>query len=268
MAFTKSDECWVFALYGIDATGESLGSIYEELLAWLDAHDAPPDKLSVHGEGFPGKVGAFPRLHAKLEKAGFEKVESLSLFSLLPDADLPVRDWKAEADLSPRHSCAVFAADASLAGVESMLDITRRAVEHLRPVYGIGYRRERRLGPVLYAYGMSYGINAFSGPEYEESLRISRWGDTAMEGGMYRQGLLRDVYPYNLLTEVHLAARVEGVRLEEWIREGAGRGELAPFQGGVRLWKVDDAARERVRPALRQAGLIFDAEQASGGSSD
>ena len=260
MYFAESEDCWVVALYGFDVRGESLALLYEDLLTWFDAHDCHPDKLSVHGEGFSGKVEAFSRYHLRLKERGFETIEYFSISSLLAEATLPIHDWKMTADVSSRSSYAVFAADSSLVSMEgSMLDITRRAVEHLRPLYGIGYRRERRLGPVLYAIGLSYGINAFSGPQYEEMLRISRWSDTGKRGQVYRQGLLRDVYPYNFLTEAQLSAPVGGTRLGEWIRLGAERGELAPFEGNVSLWTVDDAARPRVRKVLQEAGLIFDA---------
>lgn len=260
MPFTPSPDCQAIAFYGWDASEQSLRAFWERLLAWFDAHACPPDLLSVHGEGFSGKVASFSRVHARLKARGFESVESISVFSMLPEGTIPVRDWKMTADLSRRQSCAVVAADSSLVTIEnSMLAIARRAVEDLRPVYGVGYRRERRLGPALYAFGLNYGIHASSGPEYEESLRVSRWGDTGMARQVFRHGVLRDVYPYNFLTEAQLSALVDGIRLEAWIRQAAGRGNLASFHGNVSLWTVDDAALPGLRDVLGAAGLVFDA---------
>ena len=48
------------------------------------------------------------------------------------------------------------------------------------------------------------------GEEYQEELRVCRWGDIGMPEQVYRHGLQRDVFPQNFLTNVHLETKIDG----------------------------------------------------------
>jgi len=75
---------------------------------------------------------------------------------------------------------------------------------------------------------------------------------------VYLQGLLRDVYPQNYLTEPQLMRQVQGKSLEHWISSDSSRGTLTKLDQRMQLWRVPDAQVQSVRGELKLAGLIFD----------
>jgi hypothetical protein len=260
-----SDACSVVAFYGIDTGAKAAEAFYQAVVKWATELGCPPDKLSVHGPGHSGKPASFARMGAKLQKAGFEGVRSLSVTTMTPGGQIPVNDWLLMADWSVEYSYALVAARASLATLssESLLPLARKLVQDSKAEYGVGYTRAHRLGPAMYAIGIcqglgpgGYGID-LTEAEREEADNISRWGD-GLTGRVWRQGVLRDVYPWNFLTGSHLTKQVGGVPLEQWIRQDARRGAFSPLCDGVSLWEVVEANIPDVRRALRQAGVIFD----------
>src|SRR5436309_3236870 len=74
----------------------------------------------------------------------------------------------------------------------------QESVAALRPEYGIGYYRRRSLGSGLYATGL--GLDSGGPPEEsaDEIHHCHQWGLDAMPRAVWRQGILRDVYPWNL----------------------------------------------------------------------
>lgn len=69
--------------------------------------------------------------------------------------------------------------------------------------------------------------------------------------------MLRDVYPLNLLTRVHLEQLVERYSLSEWIKGSQERGQLVALDNEQWVWQVPNASIECVRSSLRAAGLII-----------
>ena len=125
----------------------------------------------------------------------------------------------------------------------------------LKPEYGIGYIRESNLGPTLYAVGLVEGLGLEDEDDLE-SINISFWTE-ARELHIWRQGILRDVYPWNFLTAPQLSRPVNGVPLEEWIVSKPGRGKLSCVSEGTALWEVDVAELPEVRRALWHAGNLY-----------
>ena len=252
----KCDECGVVAFYGLHVQREALSLFYDELLQWFNKYGARPNKLAVEGDGYSGKTGAFSRIDSQLRERGFRGIESISVFSMSSDGTIPILDWNMTAEVSLKPSCAVFSGHSSFVDETAMLDIARQAVVHLKPDYGIGYWRESRLGPVMYAMGISHGINSFSGPEYEEGVKISRWTE-GMNENVYCDGLLRDIYPYNFLTDEQTSRNVGNVTLARWIQEDSKRGRLIEFQDHVSLWLLNESEITYVREVLERGGFIF-----------
>lgn len=249
--------CRVVAFYGLRSQRATLSHLYEEVLEWFGEHEAHPNRLAVQGDGYSGKVGAFSRTDSLMRERSFRGIESISLFSLPADGTLPTRDWTMTAEVTLGRSCAVFAGRSSLVDESSMLDMAHRAIGHLRPDYGIAYDRESRLGPVEYAMGLSCGVDSFSGPKYEESVKISQWTE-GMAQHVYRNGLLRGIYPHNFLTDAQLSRNVRGGTLASWIQEDGNRGSLVEFQGHVWLWSLDDSEIGNVREVLEREAIVFD----------
>ena len=52
----------------------------------------------------------------------------------------------------------------------------------------------------------------------KKHFEVPARGDIAMKKELYREGIIREVYPYNFLNNVNLAQRIDDRTLEEWIR--------------------------------------------------
>jgi hypothetical protein len=198
-------------------------------------------------------------MHAKLKKTHFADVECLEIHSRPPKQTPRVVDGGMSVDFSLRDSYWVFSAGSSMLATDQLLDIAHTSIRYLKPPYGIGYQRDQKHGPVFYALGInfSYGpTDEFSGPEYDAAVRVSHWTD-AMDERVYMQGILRDIYPYNFLTEPQLTRNVGVKPLNDWISTDSSRGELSHFEGDVWLWSVPDEQIPTLRDELRQHGMIF-----------
>jgi hypothetical protein len=257
-----SDERLVLAFYGVDPSPKVSEDFFLTVGEWFAELGYSPDALGVVGAGHSGKVGDYRRTKAKLEKVGFSNVESLSVRVSDPSKTIPWMEYLASACFSHAGDdggYAIVAAPSSLATKDLWLPVAHKLIRGVRPAYGIGFKRELHLGPVMYAMGVCQGLGVgLTGDAYEQARNISRWSDLGMVEEVYREGLLRDVYPWNFLTQPQLTKPVGGVPLEHWIRRDTTWGILSPLRGGVFLWEVDEAHVPAVQLALHQAGAIFD----------
>jgi hypothetical protein len=258
---TISEECSAIGFYGTDPGAKAIESFYRTVVQWFTELGYPPDKVGVTGSGHSAKLISFARGDAKLRKAGFDGIRAIEVISSTPNA-LTGHGYFLEAayDGKADRSHAEVVARSSLATLSatSMLPLARTLAEEVKPAYGFGYRRAHRDGPEVYMLGIGYGGEILSGEAYEEACNMARWGDIAMPKQVYREGLLRDVYPWNFLTRPQLTRKVGKVTLEQWIRQDARRGKLSALCDGVSFWEVVEANIPDVRHELRQAGVIFD----------
>jgi hypothetical protein len=255
---TKQDDCAVVAFYGIDKSPARLLRAYNAVVAWFDQINVQIDRAGVNGKGFSGKQALFTRLKRRIDKDAFRTIDVISLTALREGALTPVFDWNATVDISARSNLVTVAANAKLMGLPDLVlgPTTKGILEALSPEYGIGYSRPLNSGPAFYAIGL------LQGPTIEnddERLRIARWGTgtSGMRMEVYRDGLLRDVYPWNFLSKPQLQRRIDGVPLEKWISAGKNRGELRTCSTGLKLWNVDMKHQPAIFKTLWDAGAIF-----------
>lgn len=217
----------------------------------------PPAYLSVHRRARGPKHQSFESAWRRLAKEGLDGVRAVYAYDLAPGGDLPVSHWRAFLDCS--RDDAYYQLGAALEykpGADAeILEFTESMVDVLSPKYGIGFFRPRKLGPAIYGIGLSAGLDLI-GPEREEVARITRWGD-GMASRVYDQGYLRDVYPYNWLTEPQLARTVNNLSLGDWISHASNRGSLSKVGERHMLWTVPEADIEEVRSLLWDSGLVF-----------
>jgi hypothetical protein len=253
-----SDTDAVIALYRISEGTGALGDFYTCASRWMAEQGRLPNRICVHGEGYGGKWTSFTRTDAKLRRSGFGEVTSIDICALEAGKEAPILDYLVTASYQRAHDYALVAARTDIASLTSPEwgVLLRQLLVICQPVYGIGYERERRLGPMPYAMGIAQGLG-YSGPEYDEALSISRWGDKAVRQHVFGRGVLRDVYRWNVLSGVHAGLAVRGKRLAEWISEGNGkRGELVDVGRGAWLWDVPSQRIGEVRTELAECDLI------------
>jgi len=260
-----TSDCIGIAFYGIDTSPEGARALYEEIIGWFDRVHCPPDKLAIQGKGFGSKPIAFSNANTRLMKRGFADIKAITVYSMLEDGQIPILDWWATAVLDVGLGLRPYFALAARASVSTLDDapicqLIRSCVSHICPQYGIGFRRRHDQGPLFYAAGVNYSPS--SGQEspcsYDEALTISRWGDLGMVEEVYKQGVLRDVFPQNYLTDQQLSRTIGQVSLGEWIESESSRGTLTKLDDRMTLWRVADSQIKQLRDELWSAGAIFD----------
>jgi hypothetical protein len=245
------------ALYGIDAKRELSEGAWNEVIKWMVSHDASPELCSLHGKGFAGKPTEFSRGSSRLASRGFKGIEAWFLFSLIPGATIPTRDWRVHCGVDLAIDCCFLVCDPDVAcfASEELMSLLRSLVSIYNPKYGIGFERERRLGPDSYCVGLAQGLRS-SGSEYEEAINITRWGMRGIQDRVFERGVLRDVYRWNLINSTHLARNLSGgIDLKSWIR--AGHGQLDGMTSDTWLWTIEPEDIPGIRETLTQAQLIF-----------
>lgn len=260
-----SEQCSVVSLYGIASTKESLANFYHRIVQWFQEVGHSVDKLSVHGPGHSGRPVSFASADSKLRKLGFEGITDLDVFSLIPDARIPINDYLLTATWSATESYVYIVSRSSIASLSDsvMLPLARKIIQDVKPAYGIGYTRNHRLGPAMYAVGIAQGLGldgygvGLTPAEQEEANSICRWGDGIAER-IWEKGVLRDVYPWNFLNQFHLAKQIGDTSLEQWIQRDEQRGNLSSFQDGITFWNVPESSLPLLRQILFRAGVIFD----------
>ena len=133
--------------------------------------------------------------------------------------------------------------------------------EVLNPAYGIGYVMPHANGPELYAIGLNYGGHTRTGKAYEEACNVGRWGTIGMRKQVFREGLLRDVYSWNFLTEPQLVRLVGKTSLRKWIGQDVCRGKISRLTDEVSLWEVEAQHIPELRERLKVSGVIFEASK-------
>lgn len=258
-----TQHCIAVAFYGIGGAGSnSVAEFYKDLIAWFNSAQCPPNRISVDGTGFSGENVGFARTHSRLLKQGFSGVKKVTVYAMLPDGHIPTVDWCAVAFLwRDYHPCFVFSARTSITtlGDSRLARLILRCISKLKPVYGIAYQRDHDKGPPFYATGVNYGLNvAPSAEEWEDGANIQAWGDVGMAKEVYKQGILRDVYTYNYLSEPHLTRRVGTETLQHWISADSSRGRLIKLNDRMMLWNVPVPQIRSIRERLWSAGIVFD----------
>jgi hypothetical protein len=257
----NSEYCSAIAFYGIECDSKASASFYRTVIDWFRRLGFPPDKLGVKGLGMSGELSPFAVGERKVQESGFNSVVDFEITCSTPNARTG-HDYylTASYNRAVESQYAVIVARSTIATLSpsSMLPIARRLVSELKPSYGIGYKKKHQLGPEFYAGGICYGgQHISSGADYEEAKSISRWCDLGMVKRVYVEGLLRDVYPWNFLTQSHLAKTVDGTPLWHWIQRDRSRGSLNSVGEGVCLWEVSDTEIPKVRTVLSNADVIF-----------
>jgi hypothetical protein len=121
--------------------------------------------------------------------------------------------------------------------------------------YGYAYQRKFSQGPDFYPDGVIGGNDTISD---EEENQITRWGNHySMSPRKYKTGQLRDIYPYNFISQAHFDEKVGDQTLREWIEKDPIRGTLAQVTDTLWSWQVDASHIESVRAALAPTGIII-----------
>lgn len=257
----------VVAFYALlPAPPGSLERFYDAMLAWFHSFGVRPS-------------------HSRLTENSGEHVSRHEGFRNLACIELDVRDWNPGWENQPlckylrvSHSDCFYAAFPAHIPMNSFLaGVFPSLLDAMRPAYGIGFTRAQNLGPIEYALGSvpETGPLAFpkdpagvvrkkcyptGTPEHEAEEKrnaILNWAKVGMHNAVFRDGFLREVYPWNFLTAYQLVSGVESETLESWITRDPVRGQLTDLGFATKLWTVEPSQKDEIRKALWEAGVIF-----------
>jgi hypothetical protein len=256
---SQSDIHACLAFYGLDEDTARAQTFYKTSVTLCCQQGHPPTHLSVSRSGRKGTITSFQAGDKRLNQLGFQSVNMFTL-KVCPEDHRSMLD--AELTCSWSESATGYAvfdirSDWLDFGDTTLREWLRQCVLSLRPEYGIGYYRPRRLAPGVYALGFGVDDGSSSEETLEERRRRKRWGTNAMFDTVWREGVLRDVYPWNILTRPQLDHHLSDVSLHDWIKGDLSRGVLSELTQECWLWELTREQAEAVRPVLLQAGMIF-----------
>jgi hypothetical protein len=140
-------------------------------------------------------------------------------------------------------------------------DLIRVLTKYQKPGCGIYYRMPFKLAPGWFG-GTVINLGLPKNLQERQQEFIEEYRD-----GRQREGKIRDVFKYNVLSNIHLNAWIEGKNLRSWIEDrmkgsvatifGQTRGSLEEVVEGVWLWSLTDKEIQLVRPSMLKAGLLM-----------
>jgi hypothetical protein len=216
------------------------------------------DATAMHrGWPKPKKVKAFEHLE---DLGGLEELVTLEFkFSSGLDSKLSGQVLTS----GPAAVASVYVAQVSKGSAELLVDrLVARIASIAAPGYGYAEQCPASIDPFLHVLGITSGF-----PQSEEenreaekdeiwfSERVLGWGKERIR--RFRDsGMLRDVYTYNILNELHLSYCIEGSSLRSVIQK-EGWGTLKPLPGLTWAWSLDEAEVVQARSALESAGQLI-----------
>lgn len=137
---------------------------------------------------------------------------------------------------------------------DKIISLFREIARRLHPAYGFCYFCETIEQSISYANVNGATMFAANENPFAFTDDLSEWsgGDDT-----YKRTRLRMVYPYNLLNNDHLAIRIDGLRLSDWIRDGEERGKIIELDVAAHVWAVPASQLARINRVLGEAGLLI-----------
>ncbi len=120
--------------------------------------------------------------------------------------------------------------------------------------YAYGCQMEMKYWPHLFPYGM-YGNPNNGAPDEKNALaecrRIAHW-HTYLRGPyasypFISSGMLRDVFPFQVLNASHLEVLIDNTPLARWISQDPIRGSLAESGSGNWIWQIEAVHLPQIR---------------------
>jgi hypothetical protein len=196
------------------------------------------------------------------------ETQSLEVFDLHP----PRKDFNsfrtyAGYNVLGRKKTAVFSYDCNDIDVDLYAAITQEFSSIAGSIYGHAFLRPISLGPVMYAYDLMYsvGVEGANDVRRAEERQVNLWREERLDlvvqnkPAAFRHllGMLRDVFPMNVLTPAHVRHQVFGKTLAEWIMSSEVRGHLQEVSKEVWVWILPRRDLANVRLALKSCGMLI-----------
>ncbi|MFN7365314.1 MAG: hypothetical protein ACK5TR_05165 [Alphaproteobacteria bacterium] len=253
-----------FALYDYPARTADLQAFWRIMMDFSEKTGTPWGSLGLGGKAkyLTFKGGASRVI--KKDLSGLEGQESFSLLGGVSEAGTST-DFQVSTGIEKEHKTyASFVNHTTYLSFPSYLieeknidlkEILKELLSCAPFQYGIIFEMRYASYPDAYTYGGLVNVNYW---DHERNDLIDKWSKVyGLSGGTYRTGLLRDVYPHNILVDTHLSERVGPTTLGAWIQKDPARGTLEKITDTHYLWSIGPADIPPIQEALQDAGLLL-----------
>ena len=166
---------------------------------------------------------------------------------------------------SKNHTIISFAEDGLELGKDVIKDIICKYSFILNSPYCIGYFMPYSKGPYFYSCAIQYNNSNHTVPralqrkDVTAQDRFSRWGGVGLPHKVYLRGVVRDIYPYNLLNPAQVNFSFDGKTLLEQVCSKNIPGVIEEISPKRFLWTIkDEEDILQVTQVCENAGFIFD----------
>jgi hypothetical protein len=248
--------CNCIALYDYNPEKCDLKGWFEYMEKWTDEIGIPWESV---GSNLGRKLLLYKNGRRKYEKLEYVGIDNMSMFGGVSEPGTYL-DWKTCTNFSIKDNELRNTMELCFPDINAsfhkkiLLTFLRNLLSFADFKYGICYQRPYNMGPEAYANGTLAGIDL----PREEEKKVARWmHEYDFDDGKYRTGLLRDVYPFNILVNTHLTESVGDKTLESWIDSDSRHGSLDKITNNHWLWSVEPQHIPLAQEALQKAGLLL-----------
>jgi hypothetical protein len=247
------------ALHEITHIPTSAKGWIQIIIDYFNKYGLTPTRMSLSGEYYNSKnTVSFKYGLRALEKHNYEGLTGLSMYALPPNHDIDMFDgiFIAEINFDKTYGDYIaFCFDNNIVPFDKSFfqELTVKINSFFKPLYGYIYQRKFSEGPNHYPFGVIGGSEVI---EDTEEKKIGEWG-RVYSSKRYRTGLLRDIYPYNILTSAHLEQVINGETLEQWIKKNSSHGTLEKITDDHWLWSLTPEQIPAVQEALYPSGILL-----------
>lgn len=250
-----------FVLYGIAFTTNRKEWLFHNGLQWWRNMALRPTKAWVKGEQFAKRTTSFTAAEKSIQEHGLAKAVVLSMVVMKKNGKDVLLDAVSEIGFDEKAGFACFEIEEALSGDGSACAFfLEECIAELRPEYGVGFSMDVKYGGLFYAIGIDYGETPGGGyrrPEIDQS-----WRNEGMDDRVWRRGIIRDVYPVNVLSRAHLAFPIGTRTFADWIESDASRGRLRQVDAtDCWIWNVENEMIDHLYGQLFSCGMIFGSKE-------
>lgn len=248
------------ALHGQSGSPYHMLDFYDWALVWFKSMGYRPNYMGYGRPGhFRGKL--LPFTENKRTLVAQENLTGVELRVSRPGKGGIETGFRLTAMLETQANVLVLCFDDGLGKFDEtyLKQLVSEMCDFYKFSYGYCFQRPLKLGPVLYAFGISTGIDGYGPVQSDRKRPTAKWfnaGSFFEKSNESKADYLRDIYPFNILSSVHLQRNVEGGSLKDWVQLDSCRGRFEQMNETLWWWAVDPKEIDGVRKALADQQLL------------
>lgn len=206
---------------------------------------------SVAGRPVPSKVTTFDYARV-VRRFQQQPIVAAELYSVPASFKQLAFDWQLELSRDAGIGRVFLGCDIDSCSWERFIEVSTSLFVHIVPAYGFGGKVSRLAGPAVSSLGTGTGRETAT-----ERAELIRWRKELGGSRRFEQGLLRSVYPLNILSSHHLVQPIGNSTLMDEIESCRLPGVLSSTIANARMWKVEESDIPTACEVLSRNGLLL-----------